>query len=96
MGPKITILTDHKYLEYWKTKKDLTLRQARWGEQIANYEFMIKYRPGKLAGKLDILSTESGDSRWQGDLKHRQNHGRILLPEEAFKVPRIDNHKKYS
>jgi len=32
MGPKITILTDHKNLEYWKTKKDLNLRQARWGE----------------------------------------------------------------
>jgi len=31
-GPKITILTDHKNLEYWKTKKDLNLWQARWGE----------------------------------------------------------------
>jgi len=27
-GPKITILTEHKNLEYWKTKKDLNLRQA--------------------------------------------------------------------
>jgi len=40
-GPKITILTDHKNLEYWKTKKDLNLRQARWGERLANYNFMI-------------------------------------------------------
>jgi len=31
-GPKITILTDHKNLEYWKTKKDLNLRQAWWGK----------------------------------------------------------------
>jgi len=93
-GPKITILMDHKNLEYWKTKKDLNLRQARWGKRLANYDFMIKYRPGKLAGKLDILSRESGDSRWEGDMKHRQNHRRILLPEEAFEVPRIDNHAK--
>jgi len=28
-GPKITILTDHKNLEYWKTKKDLNLRCRR-------------------------------------------------------------------
>jgi hypothetical protein len=28
----ITILSDHKNLEYWHTKKDLNLRQARWGE----------------------------------------------------------------
>src|SRR6266404_1327873 len=28
-GPRIEILTDHKNLEYWKTKRDLNLRQAR-------------------------------------------------------------------
>jgi hypothetical protein len=28
----ITILSDHKNLEYWHTKKDLNLRPARWGE----------------------------------------------------------------
>jgi len=86
MGPKITILMDHKNLEYWKTKKDLNLQQARWGERLANYDFVIKYRPRKLAGKPDILSRESGDSPWEGNMKYRQNHGRILLPEEAFEA----------
>jgi len=85
-GPKITILMDHKNLEYWKTKKDLNLRQARWGERLANYDFVIKYRPGKLAGKPDILSRESEDSPWEGDMKHRQNHSRILLSEEVFEA----------
>jgi len=93
-GPENTILTDHKNLKYWKTKKDLNLRQARWGERLANYDFMIKYRLGKLAGKPDILSRESGDFPWEGDMKHRQNQGRILLPEEAFEAPQIDNHAK--
>jgi len=86
MGPKITILMDHKKLKYWKTKEDLNLRQAWWGERLANYDFVIKYRQGKFAGKPDILSRESGDSPWEGDMKHRQNHGRILLPEEAFEA----------
>jgi len=58
-GPKLTILTDHNNLEYWKTKKELNLRQVRWGERLANYDFVIKYRPGKLASKPDILSRES-------------------------------------
>jgi len=31
-GPKITIVTDHKNLEYWRTKKDLNLQQDWWGE----------------------------------------------------------------
>jgi len=37
------ILTDPKNLEYWKPKKDLNLRQALWGERLANYDFIIKY-----------------------------------------------------
>jgi hypothetical protein len=86
-GPRIEILTDHKNLEYWKTKRDLNLRQARWGERLANYDFVIKYRPGKLAGKPDILSRESGDSPWEGEMKHRQNKERILLPAASFETP---------
>jgi hypothetical protein len=69
----IQILLDHKNLEYWQTKKDLNLCQARWVEQLANYDFKIIYRPGKLAGKPDILSRESGDSPWEGEMKHRRN-----------------------
>jgi len=55
-GPKIKILMDHKNLKYWKTKKDLNLWQAQWGEGLANYDFTIKYQPGKLAGKPDIVT----------------------------------------
>jgi hypothetical protein len=86
MGHTITILSDHKNLEYWQTKKDLNLRQAHWGEQLMNYDFTITYRPGKLTGKPDILSRESGDSPWEGEIKHRQNRGRILLPAQAFRI----------
>jgi hypothetical protein len=82
----ITILSDHKNLEYWKTKRDLNLRQAHWGEQLANYNFTITYRPGKLAGKPDILSRESGDSPREGEMKHRQNRGHILLPTDTFRT----------
>jgi hypothetical protein len=71
-------------------KKDLNLRQARWGEVLANYDFWITYRPGKLAGKPDILSRESGDSPWEGEAKHRQNKGRILLPEQNFRIYSTD------
>jgi hypothetical protein len=86
MGHTITILSDHKNLEYWQTKNDLNLRQARWQEQLANYDFTITYRLGKLAGKPDILSRESGDSPWEGEIEHRQNRGRILLPTQAFRI----------
>jgi hypothetical protein len=39
----IQILSDHKNLEYWQTKKDLNLHQAWWAEQLANYDFKITY-----------------------------------------------------
>jgi hypothetical protein len=32
IGHTITILSDHKNLEYWQTKKDLNSRQACCGE----------------------------------------------------------------
>jgi hypothetical protein len=51
-------------------KKDLNLRQAHWAKQLANYNFAITYRPSKLMGKLDILSRESGDTTWEGEIKH--------------------------
>jgi hypothetical protein len=40
---QITILSDHKNLEYWQMKRDLNLQQARWGEVLANYNFRITY-----------------------------------------------------
>jgi hypothetical protein len=82
-------LSDHKNLEYWQTKKDLNLWQARWAEQLPNYDFKITYRLGRLAGKPDILSQELGDSHWEGEMKHQQNRGRILLPKEVFCANRI-------
>jgi hypothetical protein len=35
-------------------------------------------------GKPNILSRESGDSPWEGEMKHRQNRGCILLPADMF------------
>jgi uncharacterized protein YeeX (DUF496 family) len=43
-----------------------------------------------LAGKLDILSHETGDSPWEGEAKHRQNKDRILLLEQNFGINTTD------
>jgi hypothetical protein len=64
----IQILSDHKNLEYWQTKKDLNLCQARWAEQLANYDFRMIYRPGKLAGETrHIITRVRGLSLGGGD-----------------------------
>jgi hypothetical protein len=56
----ITIFTDHKDLKYFTTTKQLsTRRQARWSEYLSNFDFVIRYRPGRLGAKPDSLTRRS-------------------------------------
>ncbi|KAF4539175.1 Reverse transcriptase domain protein [Lasiodiplodia theobromae] len=40
------VLSDHKNLEYFMTAKSLSPRQARYAEDLAQYDFEIEYKPG--------------------------------------------------
>src|ERR1700722_13284546 len=53
------LVTDHKNLEYFMSTKTLTKRQSRWAVFLSKFHFTIKYRPGGLNGKADILSRRS-------------------------------------
>ena len=50
------VLTDHSALKYFMSTKVLTRRRARWAEFLAEFNFKITYRPGKLAVVPDALS----------------------------------------
>ncbi|KAL7281329.1 hypothetical protein ACG7TL_004638 [Trametes sanguinea] len=52
----IDVVTDHKNLEYFATTKILTRRQARWSEFLSQFNFVIRFRPGKLGAKPDALT----------------------------------------
>ncbi len=52
----VKVFCDHRSLEYFLTTKQLTRRQARWSEKMADLHFVIGYRPGKLAALPDALS----------------------------------------
>jgi hypothetical protein len=56
---QVTILTDHLNLKWFTETKRYSQRQARWGELLAEYDFVIQYRPGSQAGKPDALSRRS-------------------------------------
>src|SRR5579871_3583881 len=49
-------ITDHRALEYFTTKRLLNSRQARWADQLAEYQVKITYRPGSINTIADILS----------------------------------------
>eukprot|EP00122_Pirum_gemmata_P008164 Pgem_evm1s7520 len=56
---KITVLTDHKNLTYYTEKRTLNKRQAEWISNLLDYDFIIKFKKGKLHTKPDVLSRKS-------------------------------------
>ncbi|KAF8747244.1 hypothetical protein RHS01_11370 [Rhizoctonia solani] len=54
----ITVFTDHKNLEYWKSARTLNRRHACWHLMLASYNFVIAYQPGKQSQKPDALSRQ--------------------------------------
>ena len=57
----IKVLSDHQALQTFMTNKRLNRRQARWAEFLAEFNFHIKYRPGKQGTKPDALTRRPGD-----------------------------------
>ena len=47
LGKPFKIVSDHHYLKYLMTKPSLSKRQARWVEQLAEFDFEIINRPAK-------------------------------------------------
>ena len=50
------VISDHNNLQYFTTTKQLSRRQARWSEYLSSFNFIIKYRPGRLGTKPDALT----------------------------------------
>jgi hypothetical protein len=56
LGAPILIYTDHCTLENFDQQKDLSRRQARWQEFLAQYNHHIIYIPGESNTVADALS----------------------------------------
>lgn len=52
------VWTDHKNLEYIRTARRLTSRQARWSLFFTRFNFVLSYRPGSRNKKPDALSRQ--------------------------------------
>ena len=55
-GRKFKVVTDHYSLQYLRTQPNLSKRQARWLDFIAEFDFEIVHKPGKSNVVADALS----------------------------------------
>ncbi|GJV00756.1 putative reverse transcriptase domain-containing protein [Tanacetum coccineum] len=46
-GTKCTVFTDHKSLQHIHDQKELNMRQRRWLDLVSDYDYEIRYHPGK-------------------------------------------------
>ncbi len=56
---------DHKALEYFATKRELTSRQINWAQQIAEYDMKLTYCAGSANIVADALSRKQDELKSQ-------------------------------
>lgn len=56
LGSNFQIITDNNPLSYIQSSAKLGATEQRWVAQLAQYNFTVKYRPGKLNSAADALS----------------------------------------
>lgn len=83
---KFTVLTDHKNLEYFTVKRNLTERQMRWALTLSRFNFDMIYRPGKQNGKADALTRREQDTPQNMEDERLADRQRQLLSESPSGV----------
>lgn len=81
LAEPLKVYSDHKALEYFMTKKQLTARQARWAELLSQYHFKIQYHSAAKNQKADALTRREDDVAQQDALK-KEYRDQIMLPAE--------------
>ncbi|GJV44321.1 retrotransposon protein, putative, ty3-gypsy subclass [Tanacetum coccineum] len=55
-GTKCVVFTDFKSLQHILDQKELNIRQRRWLELLSDYDYKIRYHPGKANVVAEVLS----------------------------------------
>lgn len=86
----IEVFSDHRTLQWFMTTKQLNRRQARWAEFLSEFNFVIKYRPGKQGTKPDSLTRRTGDVPAGVEDDRIQQQQQQLLQDHMFEKPSPD------
>ncbi|KAF6767282.1 reverse transcriptase, partial [Kalmanozyma brasiliensis GHG001] len=80
---QFAVLSDHEALKYFKAQRRISGRQARWSVLLADFDFVVQYRPGDKAGEPDALTRRSDMEPSEAEQKHNV---RQLLHPRMFEV----------
>ena len=70
-GSKFVVKTDNVATSYFQSQKKLSPKQARWQDFLAEFDYVLEYKPGKANLVADALSRKAelaAMSRIQGEL----------------------------
>jgi len=76
----LELITKHKNLEYFMTKKLLNWRQAQWFQILTRFDYEIVYRQGKSNGTADALTRRPEDLPEGGDERLKCMEQVVLKP----------------
>ncbi|GJV21270.1 putative reverse transcriptase domain-containing protein [Tanacetum coccineum] len=79
-GTKCVVFTDHKSLRYILNQKELNLRQRRWIELLSDYDYEIRYHPGKANV---VIREAQGEAMKRKNVKAK-NLRRLIKPIFEF------------
>ncbi|GJS33648.1 putative reverse transcriptase domain-containing protein [Tanacetum coccineum] len=80
-GTKCVVFIDHKIFQQILDQKELTMRQRRWLELLSDYNYEIRYYPGKANVVADALSQKERIK----PLRVRALAMTIVIPQISFR-----------
>lgn len=81
----IKVFSDHKNLTFFRTRRILKQRHARWAEQLSEFDFHLAYRPGILNPVADALSRRNDfDPKEEDDPTDPSKYSEVILPERFW------------
>lgn len=86
LGSKFVVFTDNNPLSYFKSAK-LDAKEMRWAAQLAQFDFQIKYRSGKVNQNADALSRQSSHTGQLSDVAMGRVHvDSNVIQADVFEV----------
>jgi RNase H-like domain found in reverse transcriptase len=83
------IWTNHQNLTYFRSPQKLNQQQARWTQELSNYNFTLHHLPGEKNIQADTLSRLAGYDKGELD-----NTGVTILKDQLFRGIKTEEEKK--